>query len=148
MPSSSRVVLEKRPMAKFGWMIATFGVMYAIASLVGFGLFLLINPTTMWIGVFTLMPVVSAALMRWYLAKMQFSRKETLRESLYLVGAWIAFSFGLDAIVYILIVPRVNHTSPNWRFFAEQSPWIWLSYLALVVAGYAARLMYLRSCRE
>jgi len=134
-------------MAKFGWMIATFVAMYVVATIVGFGTYLLVSPLAMWISVFTLMPMVSAFLVWWYLARMQVDAQAVSRESLLLVGTWIALSFGLDAVVYILIVPGVSHGSPNWRFFMDQSPWIWLSYSALVVAGYAGRWTYLRRLR-
>jgi len=34
---------------------------------------------------------------------------------------------------------------PNWTFFMDQSPWIWLNYLAIVVLGHLSRFFYLKS---
>jgi hypothetical protein len=119
--------------------------MYFVATIVGFATYLLLSPTAMWISVFTLMPVVSAVLMYGYLRKMQFDRKASLAESWRLLLVWIGLSFSLDALTYILIIPSVNHTTPNWTFFRDQSPWIWLSYAVLLISMYAGRWAYLKS---
>jgi hypothetical protein len=119
--------------------------MYFVATIVGFATYLLLSPTAMWISVFTLMPVVSAVLMYGYLRKMQFDRKASLVESWRLLLVWIGLSFSLDALTYILIIPSVNHTTRNWTFFRDQSPWIWLSYAVLLISMYAGRWAYLRS---
>ena len=41
-------------MAKFGLRIATFGAIYVVATVVGFGTHMLISLLSMWISVFTL----------------------------------------------------------------------------------------------
>jgi hypothetical protein len=131
-------------MLKGFWIVATFAAMYLIATIVGFATYLLISPAAMWICIFTLMPVVSALLMYWYLVKMRISRQASLKETFYLVLAWIGLSFGLDAATYIFIIPAVNHIDPNWTFFQDQSPWIWLSYAVLLVSAYVGRALHLR----
>ena len=103
-----------------------------------------LNPVAMWICVFTLMPIVSALLMYWYLVKMRISRQASLTEVLILVLAWIALSFGLDAAAYIFIIPTLSHAAPNWTFFRDQSPWIWLSYAVVLVSTYIAHRLHLR----
>jgi hypothetical protein len=131
-------------MMKCVWIFGTFAIMYLIATVVGFATYLLINPVAMWISVFTLMPIVSALLMYWYLVKMRISRQSSLAEVFILVLAWIALSFGMDAIAYIFIIPSVSHTAPNWTFFRDQSPWIWLSYGVLLVSAYIGHRLHLR----
>jgi hypothetical protein len=132
-------------MRKLSWIVGTFATMYFVATIVGFATYLLLSPTAMWISVFTLMPIVSAVLMYGYLRKMQFDRKASLVESWRLLLVWIGLSFSLDALTYILIIPSVNHTTRNWTFFRDQSPWIWLSYSVLLISMYAGRWAYLRS---
>ena len=90
------------------------------------------------------MPIVNALLMYWYLVRMRISRQASLTEVLYLVLAWIALSFGLDAATYIFIIPALNHTASNWAFFRDQSPWIWLSYAVLLVSAYIGHRLNLR----
>lgn len=131
-------------MRKAGWIVVTFAAMYLIATIVGFATYLLISPRAMWISVFTLMPIASAALIYGYLCKMQFSRDSSLRETAHLVLCWISFSFAFDAATYILIVPAASHTPPNWTFFQDQSPWIWFSYAVLSISAVVGRWMYLR----
>jgi len=130
--------------AKCAWIVGTFAAMYLVATLVGFAAYLLISPVAMWIYVFTLMPVVSALLMSWYLVKMRISRQASLIETVYLALAWIGLSFGLDAATYIFIIPAVSHSAPSWTFFRDQSPWIWLSYAVLIVCAYAGHRLHLR----
>ena len=131
-------------MVKCVWIVATFAAMYFVATIAGFATYLLISPVAMWICVFTLMQVVSALLMYWYLVKMRISRQASLIETFYLVLAWIGLSFGLDAVTSIFIIPAVSHAAPNWTFFRDQSPWIWLSYAVLLVCAYAGHRLHLR----
>jgi hypothetical protein len=90
------------------------------------------------LSVFTVMPVLSALLIYVYLRRMKFSQGASLRESLVVTAAWIVLSFGLDAVVYIVIIPFLSHVAPNWTFFRDQSPWNWLSYVVLLFSGLAA----------
>jgi len=131
-------------MRKCIWIVGSFAIMYLIATIVGFASYLLINPLAMWISVFTLMPIVSALLMYWYLVRMRISRQASPCKVFYLVLAWIALSFGLDAATYIFIIPSVSHTASNWTFFRDQSPWIWLSYAVLLISAIIGRKLYLR----
>jgi hypothetical protein len=129
-------------LAKMGWIVGTFLAMYTIATILGFATYLLLSPLAMWISVFTLMPVISALLIYAYLRKMKVSKGTSLRESLAITLVWIVLSFGLDAVVYIVIIPFLSHVAPNWTFFQDQSPWIWLSYVVLLLSGLAARQAY------
>jgi hypothetical protein len=78
------------------------------------------------------------------------SRNEGKRKSLTEVFGWmwllprILLSFSLDAITYVLIVPHFRHSPPNWTFFSDQSPWIWMSYLVLLLSALAAQQTYAR----
>jgi hypothetical protein len=130
---------------KVYWIVGTFAAMYFIATIVGFATYLLLGPTAMWISVFTLMPVVSALLIYGYLRKMQFAADLSFVESVRLLMVWIGLSISLDAVTYILLIPAINHTTPNWTFFRDQSPWIWLSYAVLALSACVARWAYLRS---
>ena len=130
---------------KIGWIVGTFLCMYAIATLVGFGTYLWLGPLAMWVAVFKLMPIVSAFLIYRYLRQFAFSAGASLHESLTLTGAWMLLSFCLDAVTYILIVPHFNHGRPNWGFFRDQSPWIWLSYGVLLISALGAQQLYRRN---
>jgi hypothetical protein len=70
---------------------------------------------------------------------MTISKEASLRETLAITLVWIALSSGLDAVVYIVIIPFFSRAVPNWTFFQDQSPWIWLSYFVLLLSGLAAR---------
>lgn len=126
-------------MYKVGRIVGTFLVMYAIATFVGFSTYFLFSPLVMWGAVFTVMPIISALLIYGYLLNLNVSRKASLSESLVLTGIWILLSFSFDAITYIVIVPRFRHSAPNWTFFSDQSPWIWMSYLVLFFSALAAQ---------
>ncbi len=97
------------------------------------------------ISVFTIMPVVSALLIFTYLRKLKISQEASLRESLLVAAAWILLSFGLDSVVYIAIIPFFNHVPPNWTFFRDQSPWIWMPYAILLLSALVARNVYRRN---
>jgi hypothetical protein len=132
-------------LSKIWRIVGSFAAMYLVATIVGFATYLLISPAAMWISVFTLMPAVSAWLIYLYLRKMRFTPEASLAESANLLLVWICLSFAFDALSYILIIPATNHTSPNWTFFRDQSPWIWLSYAVLLLSGYVGRWFYLRN---
>lgn len=131
-------------MSSMKWNLAAFLIMYLVATCLGFATYLQLGPVAMWISVFTIMPVISALLICWFLVKIRCAPGRSLREMLVLVVIWIALSFGFDAITYVLIIPSLTHASANWTFFVDQSPWIWLSYAVLFIAGYAGRWLYLR----
>lgn len=59
-----------------------------------------------------------------------------------LIFYWIALSFAFDALTYIIVVPAVFHANPNWTFFVDQSPWIWISYGVLFASGYAGEYLH------
>jgi hypothetical protein len=120
-----------------------FLVMYAIATAVGFAAYILISPTAMLVAVFAFMPVVCALLIAGYLVLIRASAADSARDTMILVVEWIAMSIAFDALTYVLVLPAVAGTSPNWAFFAEQSPWIWCAYLILVLCGVAGRRLYL-----
>jgi hypothetical protein len=122
--------------------IVLFFAMYLIATVLGFATYLFISPLAMWVSVFTVMPVVSALLVFWYLIQIRCGLKDGLREAMIVVAIWIALSFTLDAVTYIFIVPFVAHNQRNWTFFIDQSPWIWLSYAVLFSSGAAANWLY------
>lgn len=111
---------------------------YVIASVVGYALYRS-SPTAMWVGMFTLMPVVFA-----YLACVYFNKlvKAPLGYSaIKLAIYWVLLSFVLDGLVYILLLPIVFGAKPNWLFFIDQSPWIWFAYVSLsitVAIGFVA----------
>jgi len=130
---------------KMWQIVGGFATMYAIATILGFAAYFLLNPTAMWVSVFTLMPAVSAWLIYRYLRKMKFTREASRAECAKLLGVWIGLSFAFDALVYIAVIPSLRHTSPNWTFFRDKSPWIWLSYAVLLVSGFVGRQAYLRS---
>ena len=129
-------------MVRTGWILGTFFTMYLVATVLGFATYLLLSPLAMWIAVFTLMPLVSAALIYLYLRQTDTRPAASLRESLRLMAVWILLSFALDAFTYVAVVPRLHHAAPNYTFFRDQSPWIWLSYPVLMLSALAAHTVY------
>lgn len=122
--------------------------MYVVATILGFATYLLINPLAMWIAVFAVMPVVAALLIYWYLIQIHCLPARSANEMMILVSAWIVLSFLLDALTYIFLVPAFADQPRNWTFYADQSPWIWLSYAVLILSGIAGRLLFLRRVRK
>lgn len=51
----------------------------------------------------------------------------------------------MDGIVYIFIIPIIFGYKSNWTFFIDQTPWIWLNYLTLVLIGYTSRYFFIRN---
>jgi hypothetical protein len=134
-------------MKNTGLAFGLFALGYVIATVVGFVTYS-IHPTVMWVTIFTLMPVVFGALFYTYLRRTGCDKTESLRESHRLILLWIVLSFLVDALVYVVVVPLVSASPSNWTFFIDQSPWIWLNYLTVVILGYLSRWFYLRSLNE
>jgi hypothetical protein len=120
-----------------------FGLAYLIGTVVGFITFY-INPTVMWIALFTIMPVVFGYFFYLYLKTTQTSSKEAFQETNKLILLWIVLSFLLDGIVYIVFIPLFLGAQPNWTFFLDQSPWIWLNYLTIIILGHVSRVIYMK----
>jgi hypothetical protein len=102
----------------------------------------------MWISLFTLMPVIFGYLFYSYLKKEKCKVSETLKETNRLVALWIILSFLLDAIVYVIIVPLIFGLKSNLTFFIDQSPWIWLNYMTIIILGHMSRLIYNRILKK
>lgn len=129
-------------MKRLLWATTLYFIGYFIATVVGFATFF-ISETVMWLSVFILMPVVFGVLAYSYLEKTRCDSGDARREMFRLIAFWIALSFALDAVTYVGIVPAITGLAPDWHFFQEQSPWIWLSYLVLSLSGYAAVTLFL-----
>jgi len=127
--------------------IQLFLIGYVIATTVGFVTYY-ISIELMWIAIFTLMPVVFGYLFYLYLKKAKCKSSEILKETNRLVILWIVLSFLFDALFYILIVPILFNQKPNWTFFIDQSPWIWLNYITIFILGHISRFIYLKKIHE
>lgn len=129
------------------WASRLFAVGYLIGTAVGFATYA-IGIVVMWLSLFVAMPPLFAYLCRLYLTRVrcvpECSRSETWR----LVAYWILLSFGLDALTYIVALPAALHAKPNWTFFMDQSPWIWISYASLIVSGQAGRRLHDRHLKQ
>lgn len=123
--------------------LLVFFLMYVMATAVGFAAYIVVSPTAMLVAVFAFMPVVCVLLITGYLVLIRASAAESARDTMVLVAEWIVLSMAFDALTYVLIMPAVAGTPPNWAFFADQSPWIWGAYLILVLCGVAGRRLYL-----
>lgn len=66
------------------------------------------------------------------------------RDLISLAAYWLLLSYLLDAVVYVFLAPWSLGSSPNWTFFREQSPWIWINYFTLVVIVVVAKWFYSR----
>jgi len=102
----------------------------------------------MWIATMTLMPVIFGYLFYIYLRRIKCTRSESIKLTNYLILFWIILSFLLDAVIFIIVVPIIFGNPSNWTFFLDQSPWIWLNYLAIIILGYISRFFYLRSLKN
>jgi hypothetical protein len=120
-----------------------FLLAYLIATVVGFSTYY-IHVAVMWITLFTLMPVVFGYLFYSYLRMTRCERSRSLRETNLLILFWIALSFLADGQVYVVGVPVILGNPSNWTFFLDQSPWIWLNYLTMVILGHISRSVYVR----
>lgn len=109
---------------------ASFGIGYVVAT--GVGVVTFRNPALMWGLTFTVVSLVFAILAYWYFRGVQPSQSEGRGEAIKLVVLWVVVSFILDALVYIAGFPLAFGAKPNWTFFVDQSPWIWLCYAILV----------------
>ena len=135
-------------MKSIGLALRLFGLGYLIATVVGFATYY-IHIVVMWVALFTLMPVVFGYLFYTYLYRTRCERSRAFAETNRLVVLWIVLSFLLDVVVYVALVPLIFGDPPNWKFFLDQSPWIWLNYLTLLVLGHISRFFYLnRLARE
>ena len=127
--------------------LTLFGLGYLIATIVGFSTYY-IHITVMWIATMTLMPVIFGYLFYFYLRRIKCTRSESLKQTHYLILFWIILSFLLDAVVYIVVVPIIFGNPSNWTFFIDQSPWIWLNYLAIIILGHISRFFYLKNLKN
>jgi len=124
-----------------------FGLGYLIATIVGFSTYY-IHISVMWIATMTLMPVIFGYLFYIYLRRIKCTRSESIKQTNYLILFWIILSFLLDAVVYTIVVPNIFGNPSNWTFFIDQSPWIWLYYLSILILGYISRFFYLKSLKN
>ena len=133
-------------MKNFKLALLYFCLVYLIGTIVGFITFY-IHVIVMWIVMFTIMPIVFGYFFYRYLKKTECKISESVKETNLLILVWILASFLLDAVVYIIIVPIIYGYKSNWTFFVDQSPWIWLNYLAIVIIGYFGKFYYLRKIK-
>jgi len=124
-----------------------FALAYLIATIVGFTTFY-IHETLMWISTFTIMPIVFGYFFYLYLKKASSNASTLLRETNILILFWIIASFLLDGLVYIVIVPIIFGNKSNWTFFQDQSPWIWLNYLTIILLGHISRLILIKRLKK
>ena len=117
---------------------------YLIATIVGFISFH-ISIIFMWIVLFTLMPLVFGYVFYLYLKKTGCKITEITKETNSLIILWIIVSFFMDGIAYIFIIPIIFGYKSNWTFFIDQTPWIWLNYLTLVLIGYTSRYFFIKN---
>ena len=128
-------------MRNFKLAIVYFFLAYIIGTAVGFGTFY-ISETVMWISLFTIMPVVFGYFFYMYLKTSNCTPPTVLRETNILITFWILLSFILDALAYIIILPLITASKPNYTFFIDQSPWIWLNYATIIILGHISRLIF------
>jgi len=111
--------------------------------LVGFMAFM-ISETLMWVTIFSIMPVVFPVAFYQYLSRTHCPAARIGVEMMKLCSLWVVFSFGLDGLIYIAVLPLILRARANWSFFLDQTPWIWMSCATLFFLGYLARWLYNR----
>jgi hypothetical protein len=130
-------------MKSWPWAIICFLLGYTIATAVGFALFA-VHEVVMWFSLFSLMPIVFALLVDMYLRKTRVDPARSASETRKLIFCWIGLSFVWDALVCVLVLPVALGARPNWAFFVDQTPWIWIAYFMLILVGYAGNWIYRR----
>lgn len=132
-------------MRSWKWALGLFLLAYAVGTVVGFVAFA-ISATVMWVVMFTLMPAVFTVSFYEYLSRTHCPLAKASTEMARLCLLWVLLSFTLDALIYIGVLPISLSARSNWRFFLDQSPWIWMSYAMLFLLGFLARWIYQRRC--
>lgn len=130
-------------MKSWYWASVLFLAGYVVGTVVGFATYY-IDPVVMWVSIFVAMPLLFAYLCREYLARVRCPLAGARADMLRLILYWMALSFTLDALTYIVFVPALFHANQNWTFFIDQSPWIWISYGVLFASGYAGEYWHRR----
>lgn len=125
-------------MKNWYWATLLFAVGYSGGTIMGFATYY-VGVTVMWVSLILVMPPLFAYLCGVYLTKARCTTQNSKTQMLRLVFYWILLALGLDALTYILVIPALFHANPNWNFFVDQSPWIWISYATLLVSGFAGR---------
>jgi hypothetical protein len=125
-----------------------FGLAYLIATILGFSTYYIINVIAMWVVMFTIMPIIFGYFFYRYLKNTAGSNSNMFQETNILIVFWIVSSFLLDGFVYIAFVPIIYGYRPNWTFFIDQSPWIWLNYCTIIILGHSSRYFYIRKARN
>lgn len=127
------------------WKRATeyFFIGYLAATIGGFSLYYSASTTAMWVFTMTFMPALYTVLAYKYFRKNLGEASPFLdHDVLWLAAYWVALSICLDAAVYVFLAPRVLGSSPNWNFFRDQSPWIWINYVTVVLIVLVAKGFY------
>ena len=106
-----------------------------------------VHVSLMWIAMFTVNPIVFGFFFYACLKKTGCTPVDAIRTTNVTALQWTAFSFLLDVLLYVLIIPAVMHQEPNRTFFIDQSPWIWLNYLTMFVLGHISRYLYVKNYR-
>jgi membrane protease YdiL (CAAX protease family) len=119
-----------------GYLAATFG---------GFALYYIASTTAMWLFTMTVMPALYVVLAYKYFRKNLAEASPFFDpDVLWLITYWVGLSLLMDTLVYVLLAPVSLGSSPNWAFFREQSPWIWINYTTIILIVLVARWFYYR----
>ncbi|RPH35327.1 hypothetical protein EHM92_06375 [bacterium] len=127
------------------WKRATryFLLGYLIATIGGVLMYYLVSETVMWLFTMTVMPALFLILAYKYFRKnLRAASPFFDRDLLSLIVCWVALSCIMDAIVYVLLSPLLLGLPPNWTFFSDQSPWIWMNYITIILIVLVAKGFY------
>lgn len=118
---------------------------YSAATLGGVILYYRASDTVMWFFTMSVMPALYLVLAYKYFRKNLADPAPFFDRDLFSLAAyWLLLSYFLDALVYVFLAPWSLGSSPNWTFFRDQSPWIWINYFTLAVIVVVAKWFYSR----
>jgi len=122
-------------------------VYFTIGYVIAVGLSAILHPLPAGLKaiiVFTVVQLVFTELHFLYLTKTNCNPDESLLEVIKVGFLWVGFSFVIDVLLFVLVIPLVLTGSADLAFFITRPSWYWLQFPMLVVTGFVGRATYVK----
>jgi hypothetical protein len=146
-PASPHGSVGKKAMPQMRETIGSFAVLLLLDIIVGTTEYRFLGKSAMWMNSITLAAVVGGIQVYMILRQARIDAAGSISFTSALVLSWACMTIVSDALIGIVLVPSMHRLPPNWGFFQQQSPWIWLYCAVLPLAGLGGCLAYLKSLR-
>jgi hypothetical protein len=143
-----RAFLGKKAKLQIRQTFRSFAVLLLLDIIVGRTEYPLLGQSAMWVNLTTLVAVVGGILVYLNLRQARIDVARSVSFTVALVLSWAGLTLVSDGLIGVVIVPSISNLPPNWGFFQQQSPWIWLYCAALPLAGLGGCWAYLKSLRN